>query len=63
ENPADKVPRMLDVFTACGVQSWALDLKQTYLNEAMSHLEAVAVVKNRKQPLLELAAYLIQRDV
>jgi geranylgeranyl diphosphate synthase type II len=63
ENPADKVPRMLEVFTACGVQSWALDLKQTYLNKAMSHLEAVAVVKNRKQPLLELAAYLIQRDV
>jgi len=63
ENPADKVQRMLDVFTACGVQSWALDLKQTYLNKALDHLEAVAVVKNRKQPLLELAAYLIQRDV
>ncbi|HCT23176.1 MAG TPA: polyprenyl synthetase [Chitinophagaceae bacterium] len=61
ENPADKVAQVLDIFRACGVDSWARDLKQQYVDKAMDHLEAVAVVSSRKQPLKELAAFLVQR--
>ena len=61
ENPADKVAQVLDIFRTCGVDSWARDLKQQYVDKAMDHLEAVAVVSSRKQPLKELAAFLVQR--
>lgn len=61
ENPADKVAQVLDIFRTCGIDSWARDLKQQYVDKAMDHLEAVAVVSSRKQPLKELAAFLVQR--
>ncbi|MBX9893044.1 MAG: polyprenyl synthetase family protein [Chitinophagaceae bacterium] len=61
ENPSDKVVQVLAIFRACGVDSWARDLKQQYVDKAMDHLEAVAVVSSRKQPLKELAAFLVQR--
>lgn len=61
ENPADKVAQVLAIFRACGVDSWARDLKQQYVDKAMDHLEAVAVVAARKQPMKELAAFLVQR--
>jgi len=61
-NPADKVEKVLDIFRACNVDAWAKQLKTQYLDKAMEHLEAVAVVKARKKPLIELAAFLIQRD-
>jgi geranylgeranyl diphosphate synthase type II len=44
------------------VDEWAEELKEQYYQEAMKHLEAVAVMSKRKQPLKELAEFLIQRD-
>jgi geranylgeranyl diphosphate synthase type II len=52
----------LEIFKACGVDAWAEDLKAKYLKEAFEHLEAIAVVSNRKQPLIELANYLMNRN-
>jgi geranylgeranyl diphosphate synthase type II len=62
ENPADKVPRVLEIFRETGIERWALALKDQYLSVAFQHLEDIAVVSGRKQPLMRLAQYLVQRD-
>jgi geranylgeranyl diphosphate synthase, type II len=59
---ADKVERVLQIFQDCKVDQWAQELKQTYLNAALHHLEETAVISNRKQPLTDLAHFLIQRE-
>jgi geranylgeranyl diphosphate synthase, type II len=58
----NKVERMLALYRACGVDAWATELKEKYLQTALQHLEETAVVSVRKKPLAELAAYLIVRD-
>jgi geranylgeranyl diphosphate synthase type II len=63
ENPSDKIEQVLAIYRSCGVDAWANTLKEQYLNTAMKHLEDIAVVSARKQPLKELADYLIQREV
>lgn len=61
-NPADKVPKVLAIMKACNADAWATALKEKYLALAMHHLEEIAVVSKRKEPLKELALFLIQRD-
>ncbi|RYY60064.1 MAG: polyprenyl synthetase family protein [Chitinophagaceae bacterium] len=61
-NGDDKVARVLGIFRASGVDAWARELKERYLREALAHLDDVAVLSKRKEPLRELALYLIQRD-
>jgi geranylgeranyl diphosphate synthase type II len=60
-DPADKVEQVLAIFKACKVDAWAADLKQKYMQEALAHLEAIAVVEARKKPLIDLANYLMNR--
>ena len=60
-NPADKVEKVLGIFKACKVDDWAEQLKARYMNEAFAHLENIAVVEKRKQPIIELAHYLMNR--
>jgi geranylgeranyl diphosphate synthase type II len=62
-NPADKVAQVLAIYKNCGVDQWALALKQQFLDKALDNLEQVAVLSARKAPLKALAAYLIQREV
>ena len=62
QNPADKVARVLDIFRACGVEAWAGELKEKYRQLSLQHLDSIAVLSSRKQPLLELAQYLLQRE-
>jgi geranylgeranyl diphosphate synthase type II len=62
ENPDDKVARVLSVFDDCGVNRWAADLKERYITEAFEHLEEMAVVSTRKEPLRQLAHFLVQRE-
>lgn len=62
ENPPDKVERTLAIFRECGVDKWAANLKHQYLNAALEHLEEMAVLSSRKEPLKELAHFLVQRD-
>jgi len=57
----DKVDQVLAIFKACKVDAWAEDLKQKYMQEALAHLEAIAVVEARKKPLIDLANYLMNR--
>lgn len=61
-NPAGKVDSVLQIFQDCKVDEWALELKNRYLDEAMAHLEDIAVVSKRKEPLKELAQYLVKRE-
>ena len=59
---SDKVEKVLEIFNACGVGAWAENLKAKYLQEAFDHLESIAVVSARKQPLIDLANYLMSRN-
>jgi geranylgeranyl diphosphate synthase type II len=61
DNPADKVTRVLQIFKNASVDSWANELKEKYLQTALYHLEEIAVLSKRKEPLKELAMFLIQR--
>ena len=58
----DKVEKVLEIFKACGVDTWAESIKAKYLKEAFEHLEAIAVTSDRKKPLIELANYLMNRN-
>ncbi|MBS1948030.1 MAG: polyprenyl synthetase family protein [Bacteroidetes bacterium] len=58
----DKVAQMLSIFKSCGVDQWAMELKEKYTNEAFRHLEDIAVVSPRKKPLQELAGFLVKRE-
>ncbi|MGV3656300.1 MAG: polyprenyl synthetase family protein [Chitinophagaceae bacterium] len=58
----DKVDRVLAIFKSCGVDAWAQQLKEQYINEAYAHLEDIAVLSKRKEPLKQLALFLTQRE-
>ena len=62
DNPTDKVEKVLGIFKACGIDKWANELKESYLQKALSDLDEIAVSKIRKEPLMQLANYLISRD-
>lgn len=61
-NPADKVEKVLQIFNDCEVSEWAKQLKEKYAATAMKHLEDIAVISKRKEPLHELALFLIDRS-
>jgi geranylgeranyl diphosphate synthase type II len=61
-HPEDKVQKMLQLFRDTGVDKWALQLKNKYLDEALLHLEDIAVLSKRKEPLRELARFLVNRE-
>ncbi|SHF08520.1 polyprenyl synthetase family protein [Flavisolibacter ginsengisoli] len=61
-NSEDKVSQVLNIFKACGVDEWARALKEKYMEQAFDHLEDIAVLTKRKEPLKELALYLTQRQ-
>lgn len=62
-NPPDKVERVLNIFRDCQVDHWALQLKNRFMDEALLDLDDIAVLSRRKQPLRELAAFLVQREI
>lgn len=62
ENPPEKVERIRQIMKSCGVDEWAVALKQQYFDTAIQHLDAVAVTSARKTVLSGLASFLVQRD-
>ncbi len=62
ENPPDKVEKVLQLFKDCKADEWALELKNKFLDEALGHLEDIAVLSKRKEPLKSLADFLVKRD-
>ena len=61
-NAEEKVDQVLAIFKNCGVDEWAIELKEKYLTTAYQHLEDIAVLSIRKKPLTELARFLVQRE-
>jgi geranylgeranyl diphosphate synthase type II len=61
-NASDKIEKMLQLFHDCKADEWALELKNKYLDQAFEHLEDVAVLSKRKEPLKELARFLVKRE-
>ena len=61
-NTGDKVEKIVAVYKDCKADEWALQLKNKYFDEALSHLEDIAVLSKRKEPLRELALFLVRRD-
>jgi geranylgeranyl diphosphate synthase, type II len=61
-NGSDKTEKILRLFRDCKLNEWALQLKRKYLDDALTHLEDVAVISKRKEPLKEVAQFLIQRE-
>lgn len=62
-NGDNKIQRVIAIYKDAGVDGWALQLKNKYLDEALNHLEDIAVLSKRKEPLKELAHFLIKREV
>jgi geranylgeranyl diphosphate synthase type II len=58
----EKVKGVLDIYRKTGVQEVTRALIEQYAQKAMNHLDQVVVVSTRKQPLQQLAEYLLQRD-
>lgn len=61
-NGSDKVNKTVQIFKDCKVDEWALQLKNKFLDEAYVHLEDIAVLSKRKDPLKEFAGFLVKRD-
>jgi geranylgeranyl diphosphate synthase, type II len=61
-NEGNKVEEVLSIFRHCKVDEWATELKQRFIVEAFTHLEDVAVLSKRKEPLKQLALFLTQRQ-
>jgi geranylgeranyl diphosphate synthase type II len=62
DEPSDKVEQVLSIFRESKVGEWALQLKNKYLDEALAHLNDIAVFSKRKDALRELAHTLIKRE-
>jgi geranylgeranyl diphosphate synthase, type II len=60
--PDDKIAGMLQLFHECGVDAWTQELKEKYRLAAYQSLEDIAVLTRRKEPLRQLADYLLQRE-
>lgn len=60
---SEKIAKMQQLFKDCDADEWVLQLKNKYLDEAMTHLEDIAVLSKRKTPLIELAHFLIKREI
>ena len=62
QNSSDKVQKVLQLFRDCKVDNWAIQLKNQFLDQAFNHLEDIAVLSVRKEPLKQLALFLVQRE-
>ncbi len=62
ENSPDKVKKVVQIFKDCKADEWALELKNKFSDDAFQHLEDIAVLSKRKEPLKTLAQFLILRE-
>ncbi len=57
-----KVDEVLKIYRDCKIDEWAIELKETFLNDALQHFDDMAVVSTRKEPLKHLAQLLVRRE-
>ncbi len=53
----DKVKKIAQIYKECKADEWALQLKNKFLDEAFQHLEDIAVLSKRKEPLKNLQVF------
>ncbi|MCL6523079.1 MAG: polyprenyl synthetase family protein [Thermoflavifilum sp.] len=56
-----KVKRVIELFEQLHIKEWAEAEKKKYTDQALHHLEEIAVISSRKKPLEELVSYLLNR--
>lgn len=61
-NRPDKIQRVIEIYKDCNISDWAKELKQHYMNIAMTTLDDTAVLSSRKKPLEDLAHFLLERE-
>jgi geranylgeranyl diphosphate synthase, type II len=61
-NSVDKIEKVLRIFRECRVDEWANELKEKFVTAALQHLDDIAVLSVRKEPLQHLAGYFMKRD-
>lgn len=61
-NDEEKIQAVLNIYEACNIKNWAMELKQKYMQLALHHLEETAVLSARKKSLEELSRYLLDRE-
>jgi geranylgeranyl diphosphate synthase type II len=61
-NEEGKVAAMLELFRSTGADTQCREAVKQYSDQAFACLEDVAVLSKRKEPLLDLAGYLLQRE-
>ena len=61
-NDGDKVLKVLTLFKESKVDEWAMQLKEKYLQQSLTHLDSISVPNERKGPLRRLAHFLIERE-
>lgn len=61
-NDKNKVDEVLTIFRDCKVNEWAESLKEKFIQESFMHLEDVAVLSKRKEPLRQVADFLLERQ-
>ncbi len=59
----NKIDRVIKIYRSCKVDEWAKELKTNYMSIALQHLEDIAVLSARKKPLIDLAHYLLDREM
>jgi geranylgeranyl diphosphate synthase type II len=59
----EKVDQMLDIFRATGVDQAAQQAKKDYMEKAYFHLNSVRVPDEKKKALIQLAEYLMEREI
>ena len=62
QSPEEKIARHLSIYRDCGIDKWAIRLKETYMDQALQCLDSIHVPADRKTALQELAHMLIQRE-
>jgi geranylgeranyl diphosphate synthase type II len=62
EDSEVKVQKVINIYRDCKVDEWAIQLKNKYLDDALVHMEDIAVLSKRKEPLIALAQFLVKRE-
>ena len=61
-NGDNKVSEVLTLFKESKVDEWAMQLKEKYLQQSLTHLDSISVPNERKESLRKLAHFLIVRE-
>jgi len=62
QNPKEKISGMLTLYGECGVQKWAEEKKQGYIQQAKADISRVKVAEERKEELKKLMHRLFNRE-